>query len=565
MLLRIWLQFIGKGELIIGKEFQQRYICIKLVSKFKTITTMKTIKILLLLLCIPRQILPGQILVPDEILKIQAGIEDEVQITKIDDGGNIYMAGVFKSSNLTIGSETIINSGSNDIFLIKLGPDFQLKLASSFYNSGYAKVTDLDFDTESNIIICGIFNSTVKFDTITYTASGGYQTFITKISNDAKIKWAKDYSQGSSYIAIDKNSSIYLSNPLHNIRKLSSEGIEQWSKPFGGKLLIDNAQNLYMLGSYSDSVQFGSIILKTIYPYENHNVYVAKADTNGDVIWAKKFCEKEHALLWNTFIDKDANAITFTGTYKTDSLTFDSTIIRNHGTADIFYAKIDTSAKIITAKSFGGKSPEYAWGLTKINNQYSAIVGRSSSDSIQFGNFTLRCDTNNYSFGDFIILLIDNSGNPVWAKSFPMSSGQNVKAIISDTNQNTFIVGDFSSNSSVSELKSTYADSPTYIDQTSIYIIGFKHNNTNNFTTNTGVSPIVKLYPNPVSGTLNIILDKYTSGYQVLVINAEGKILIRDYLGKDKNQINVSRLPNGIYIIRISDNNNIITSRFIKQ
>jgi len=554
---------------------------------------MKKAHLILILIISSVRFLTGQSLIPDDVLEIKAGIEDQVQKSTFDDNGNIYLAGIFKNNSLIIGNYILNNKGDNDIFLIKLNSEMQLVFAKSYRNSNFAKVTDLNVDKDEIVYLTGLFNDSIEFDNNTLISPFGElsfrnSTFLAKVSIEGDILWTKSYDgdSWSSSIIVDSNNNIYLSCSFYiNIEfsnlqktlqhdeskrnfflKLNSNGIEIWVKQFGGKLLIDNAQNIYMLGSYSDSIYFGDIVLKTISDRENHNIYVAKSDTNGHVFWAKKFCDNEHALLTNVLIDKSAGTILMSGTYKTDSLTFDDIKIGNNGAADIFIAKIDTSAHVLMAKTFGGERADYAWGLSKINKLYTAIVGSCNSDSIILGDYVIYKDTSDYS-RSFFIFIIDSYGNPVWAKSFPKSSGQVLRTIISDGIQNTYVIGDFNTNSSSKKSASIF-DKPTYIEQPSIYLIKFKEEGGNEVITKispTTSSNIFNVFPNPVSSILNISTDNKTINFDIKIFNIEGKMILQKSLTKANNLINVESLSKGIYFLQMKTTEEIFVEKVIKK
>jgi len=84
-----------------------------------------------------------------------------------------------------------------------------------------------------------------------------------------------------------------------------------------------------------------------------------------------------------------------------------------------------------------------------------------------------------------------------------------------------------------------------------------------------GVNPIkeketFKIYPNPTTGTLNIILPKnnYTP-YQIQFYNAQGG-LVKEISLNQSSQVDVSDLPNGLYFVRMK-NHSEWTQKFRKE
>ncbi|OUR97704.1 hypothetical protein A9Q86_15950 [Flavobacteriales bacterium 33_180_T64] len=74
-------------------------------------------------------------------------------------------------------------------------------------------------------------------------------------------------------------------------------------------------------------------------------------------------------------------------------------------------------------------------------------------------------------------------------------------------------------------------------------------------------SLVVKLYPNPVSSTLTVEIDKDYQSYSIF--NLLGREIAKADLGRRK--LDVSALKPGVYIIKFTDGEDIISKRFIKK
>ncbi len=74
------------------------------------------------------------------------------------------------------------------------------------------------------------------------------------------------------------------------------------------------------------------------------------------------------------------------------------------------------------------------------------------------------------------------------------------------------------------------------------------------------------LYPNPANDILNLDFDAaQLNDYSVSISNLQGQIIYQASFGKSvsKNQIDVSKLANGIYMININDGASVVTDRFV--
>ena len=539
----------------------------------------------------------SQTLTPDFAINFLAGNEDEIQKSTVDQNGNLYIVGTFKSPQLIFGTDTLTRQGTNDVFLLKLNADTNVVFCKSFYNNNVAKVTGIVLDLTENIYLTGYFTDSIRFDAFAFKSVKPYSwansSFVLKTNSSGVSIWAKSFGGNSSSgsMVIDDHNNIYISgwfgesfsiteqgsgpitytaNPSNLSRmfmlKTNTNGRTQWLKNYGGNLMIDKEQKLYFADSYMDSIYLENHVLRTFINKENHNVYVAKADTNGHVIWAKKFCEGEHALLNGAVIDTVTSTIFLTGTFKTDSLTFDNVIIRNHGFADIYIAKINTEGIVQTAKAIGTQESEYSWGLTRISSDYMALLGTTFGDSIVWGNNIIYGGTNPTGFGDMFLAVFDNAMNPVWGKGFPKSSGQQLKGIVSDGNKNVYVVGDFSNTSSKVKAFSSLEEGvvPTYIDKPSIYLVKFKVvSGSSNLP---DISPeVISIYPNPACTYLNINVENKVVQNSVQITSVDGKRVYAKSLSSGVNTIDVSFLAKGMYMILVKSGNKLTIAKLIKN
>jgi hypothetical protein len=76
-----------------------------------------------------------------------------------------------------------------------------------------------------------------------------------------------------------------------------------------------------------------------------------------------------------------------------------------------------------------------------------------------------------------------------------------------------------------------------------------------------------RAYPNPVTNTLNLDLDKYDNNLSVNIYNTLGSLILsKSNLTSTSNKINVSSLDQGIYFAEIKDKDNkSVVKRFVKS
>ncbi len=223
----------------------------------------------------------------------------------------------------------------------------------------------------------------------------------------------------------------------------------QWAKNFGGgwndygqKICIDSFGNKYITGYFSsDSTAFGSFILRA----DGFNMYVAKLDANGNVLWAR--CSKVKFGVGKGYgIATDINKNVFVvGSFEGDSIEFDGIKLSNEGSEDMFIVKYDSMGSVLWAKSAGRFSSDISNSVTIDGNGNAYVTGHFSS-YIVFGNDTLQ----NSGGYDVFIVKYDPLGNVIWATSAKNSTGNDDgNSIRFDVNNNVFYLTGYYNGSSI--------------------------------------------------------------------------------------------------------------------
>jgi len=77
----------------------------------------------------------------------------------------------------------------------------------------------------------------------------------------------------------------------------------------------------------------------------------------------------------------------------------------------------------------------------------------------------------------------------------------------------------------------------------------------------------VKIYPNPTTETLNIVLENSTHAAAVVIVDAQGKVLQEMTVDKQSKTIHadVTGLAPGLYLLKIQGDDAHFTYKFIKK
>jgi hypothetical protein len=247
----------------------------------------------------------------------------------VDANGNSYVTGFFGSST-TFGSDTLINAGRDDIFVVKYDANGNVVWAKSAGGTlddyGYA----IAVDANGNSYVTGYFQSSaITFGSTTLTDNGNVDIFVVKYDASGNAMWAKiEGWAGSMYgfgIAVDANGNSYAT---------SSSGVITFAKETSDSKTLKNVNT------------DGTI-----------KIFVKKFDASGNVIWAKSSGGTSWAEGYGIAVDANGNSYV-TGRYPDRTITFDATTLTNadqwRGSTDIFVSKLSVSYKITASAGANG-------------------------------------------------------------------------------------------------------------------------------------------------------------------------------------------------------------------
>jgi len=373
-----------------------------------------------------------------------------------DLNGNVFVTGCFFSSSITFGTTTLYNSsGWNDIFIVKYDPNGNVLWAKKSGGAGVGEWGhSVATDVNGNVYVTGVYTSqSISFGSIILNNSNyaNSQVFLVKYDSAGNALWAKTSSNGSGYgqsVATDINSNVYVTGEFYGtlnlngtlvyssgvvdmfVAKYDSNGNILWTKSGGGtyfatgkSIATDIVGNIFVTGSFQDTTVLGNDTLVSNGVYD---IFLVKYDSNGNVIWTKGAGGNYYDDGFCTTTDVNGN-VYITGGFRSDSIIFDSTVL-NHSSyyySDIFLAKYNPNGNLLWAKSVKGNKEDVGYSVATGIGSSIYISGIFTSDSIFFSNDTLfDCAPNSYEM--FIAKLRSYDGNTLNVEEFNNSISVNI-------------------------------------------------------------------------------------------------------------------------------------------
>lgn len=370
-------------------------------------------------------------------------LDDAGQSIAVDAAGNVYLTGVFRGTAdfdpAASGTTNLVSAGMADIFVMKLDAagvsQWALGTGSVSDDAGNAIV----LDATGNVYIAGNFGamSTVDFDpdavaTADLTSAGGSDDFVWKLTNGGGFVFVKQMggtvndlcnaigldASGNIYVAGSYNgtSDFNLASPGVNtlssagsndifVCKMDASGNFQWVNGMGAGmtdialgLIVDNADNVLVTGSFANTVDFDPDMSATASLTASglSDPFVCKFDGTGDLVWARHFTGSGFDRGTGLAVDA-SNNVYVTGAFAS-TMDFDPDAVAvanltSAGGNDVFICKLTSAGVYDWAINMGGtgddggQSVRLAAGKIFVAGRQS-LVADFNPDAVDTDNLT---------------------------------------------------------------------------------------------------------------------------------------------------------------------------------
>tara|TARA_Y100000287_G_scaffold183696_1_gene183232 strand:+ start:126 stop:1970 length:1845 start_codon:yes stop_codon:yes gene_type:complete len=394
-----------------------------------------------------------------------SGLDTDAAGVAIDSSDNIYITGTSQGTNLF--GKNATSGTTDDIFVAKLNPSGVVQWVYTAGGTGRDRGRKIALDSSGNIYVTGYYWSTVDFGGGNVTSNGNWDAFLLKLDSSGTFQWVKSYGSNSGNdlgrdVAIDSNDNIYMLGTYRGtvdfgagdvvatdadifLIKFNSSGVFQWVYTAGGTgfddsraLALDSNDNPYITGSYSNTVNFGG---GNITAANTNDLFILKLNSSGtyqDIYTSNIDTTTKGKGL---FVDSSGN-IYATGTFQ-NTVNFGGGNITSSG-MDIYLLKLNSSFAFQWVKRFasGNGASGQALGLAvTVDDDGNVYSGGQIGGSYNLGGQSVVSGSNN----DVYIVKHDSSGTFQWSKTFGGSVGgdgtDKAQDIVIDSNDFIITVG----------------------------------------------------------------------------------------------------------------------------
>ena len=402
-----------------------------------------------------------------------SGIETDIAGVTVDSSDNIYITGTSNGTNV-FGSS--VTSGNTDnIFVVKLNSSGVVQWVYTAGAQGRDRGRKIALDSSGNVYVVGYYQQTVDFGGGDVTSNQSFDAFLLKLNSSGAFQWVKSYggTLGNDLgrdVAIDSSDNIYMLGAFRTtvdfgggnitsngnadvfLVKLNSSGVFQWVYTAGGTgddgvraLALDSGDNPYITGNFASTVNFGG---GNTTAANSNDLFILKLNSSGAYqnIYTSNIDTTTKAK--GLFIDSSGN-IYATGTFQ-NTVNFGGGNITTSG-KDIYLLKLNSSFAFQWVKRFavdnGEAGPAIGTAVTvdEDGNVYS--VGEIAG-TFDLGGGTQALGSNEEAY----IVKHDSSGTFQWSKTFGGVGGYDnrVQDIVIDSNDFLITVGGITGNTNFS-------------------------------------------------------------------------------------------------------------------
>jgi hypothetical protein len=348
-------------------------------------------------------------------------------ITKLDTAGNliwanalqancqvvssnndsIFLAGNYVDPKIIMGVDTLINfdtTGFTEDCLVALfDGNYNLQWMQKIHGAGEDEIFRETVDENHNVYVAGVTSSHLTiFGNDTFNNPAQHSVFFIKYNHSGDIIWLKTFPVGDVNVgetrALTYDSGFVYMVLLYSIIKFDTNGNTMWQRSLGTgsveqiAMTTDKSHQLYITGNLNPGTSYiGNDTLINNGP-NTSDVFIAKMNSSGDIIWAKRYGNDDEEMSWDIAIDSKGRLVV-AGQYDF----FQSQLPLNVGNytlnppansvQPLFLITSDTSGGVINALGLNGGGNGCRIVTDNNNGIYFTGTWDVSASNISIGNY----------------------------------------------------------------------------------------------------------------------------------------------------------------------------------
>lgn len=482
------------------------------------------------------------------------------------------------------GSSLSVKSGSKtqsshdmDYWLWKMNEKGEAEWQQNFGGSGSDFLYSIALTSDGGFILAGTSNSPKSYDKLT-PHQGLDDVWVLKLNARGEIEWQvtlggidqervhRILPYGDGYLLAGSSASAagriqgavtkeqvvpkmgdHYGDLDYWVVKLKSTGEVAWQKTYGGTY-IDELRSVViapdgglLLGGYSNSPESGT---KT---QENRGIgdfWVVRTDANGEALWQRTLGGDRDDQLQAMVATADQGYLL--GGNSNSSSSAEKTASNQSGT-DLWLVKMDDQGTLLWQKTYDFGQTDVLTSMVLNADQSLLIGGYAQGEYSKVGSkLAKRMPVGGAlkakkGTDDYIALKVDAKGEELWSRTVGSNGFDLLRKVIETRDGGYLMAG-------ISDAKAT-GDKSGSVGRHDFWVVKLKDEQK---------PPKAKLMieasPNPTYGFTNIVIGYDFEKGTATVVDLNGRVMQQFPIASRTVPVDLSTLPEGIYIVNISTN-----------
>lgn len=469
--------------------------------------------------------------------------DEAFSVQNTTDGGYI-VAG----TTLSLNGDVLNNHGGADCWVIKLNAAGQLEWKKEYGGTMNDEGRSIIQTNDGGYLVCG-FSASNNGDVLG-NHGGAFDGWVIKLNSNGVKQWQKAIggsqkdefrdvmqTEDGGYILVGKSDSqdgdIAENNGLWDVLvvKLNSTGQLEWEKTYGGSE-NDEARGV---NSTSDG---GFVVVGRTSSNDgdveqnngNADMWVLKLNHIGELEWEETYGGNAADIAQDVVQTQDGGFIVggYSGSHNSGDVSGHDEL----GSFDFWIVKITANGILEWQKALGGTEPDYAQSIIITNDGNYLVLGDAASANGEL--------TGNLNGTQFWLTKLSKTGELIWQYAYGGSEAD-VGYSVSNTSDGGYIMAGYT--------WSTDGDAAgaNYHGYNDFWIVKLSPETTSAASASEAES--LKLYPNPCGSSVMLEIPE-AGELKIILTDISGKIVLTKKVSGNQEQLNLSNLPRGVYLMR---------------
>jgi hypothetical protein len=311
-----------------------------------------------------------------------------------------------------------------------------------------------------------------------------------------------------------------------------------WQKTLGGTA-TDSANSIQPTsdGGYIVAVDTESTNGDVTGNHGGKDAWVVKLSATGAIVWQKTLGGTDSDTAGSVQPTPDGGYILASLTQSTNG-----DVTGNHGVDDAWVVKLDAMGIIVWQKALGGTESDAALNIQPTLDGGYILAGFTTSND---GDVT-----GNHGNGDGWVVKLGATGAVVWQKSLGGTSFDMALSIQPTTDSGCILAGFTSSTDG--DVTGNHGSTDAWVVKLGPVL-----------STAAFEKTAVVVYPNPTKDQIKLQFSDQVTADKIVITDLTGKVILEQISAT--NQVDVSQIANGMYLLQAISGQEKFQTKFIKE